>query len=319
MKWLRAQVTFTLITWLGIIVLFTIAAFLLQALFRVNQIFAYGVNPFQKYPCATASLWSTNELGNIFVIALTILGAALLIWSAISFFRVLFSTVRFNLWVRSLRKESLYGGEPIDILHVQEPLLFCYGLIKHRVAISEGLIDNTPVKELSAMVQHERHHQQSKDPRKIFCIQWLEQTFFFIPGYRELAKLFRLVMEVEADQSIEEPKYIQRALSRFLGDSWNRRLAQRRTVSVAYFSITEARLDILLGRTPKISERKLAWGVLVPAIILSIFIFFSQSSGIFAQEYYMTGSTCEYRNAQQWYQQDRGAMCHQSSIAPQVK
>lgn len=295
MSWLRAQITFNLIAWLGIIVLLAIGAFLLQTLFRLNQIFAYGVDPFQSIQCAAGSIWSSNELGNIFIIALMILGAAVLIWSAICFFRVGFSTLRFNRWVHSIRTQSLFENKTIDIIKVSEPMIFCYGLFRHRVAISEALINSTPVQDLTAMVQHELHHQSSRDPLRLFVIQWLEQTYFFIPHFRELTKLFRLNMEVEADQSIDEPRNMRQAMLRYLSGSVNSSFSKRKTVSVAYFSVTEARLDILMGRAPKISDRRLAMGLIIPTIILSIFIFFSQSSDVFAREYYKEGVQCQQK------------------------
>lgn len=293
MKWLRSLVTFNLITWLGVLVLGVTSAFVVQAFFRVDQVFRRGLNPFSEYTCTIVSPWSASSLGNALVIALAIFGTALLIWSCISFIRVTLSTRRVYQWVQSLRVESTIHGFSIDLIDVDGPLVFCYGLLRPRIAVSQMIVDSLPVRELSAMIQHEMHHQQSRDPLKLFVMQWLEQTFFFIPGFRDLVQLFRLSMEMEADETIPEPNDLRRALLYHIGLRLENQLSTESLPSIAYFSVTEARLSILIGHAPDIRNRKLMWGIILPIILISLFIFFGQSSEVFAEEYRVVDASCQ--------------------------
>lgn len=305
MKWLRSLITFNLITWLGIVSLGSIVAFLFQSRFRIERILLYGLEPFPECNCTLVSLWSSSTWVNIVVMSLMILGMALLIWSFISFIRVTFATIRFTLWVNRLRQSALYDGRFIDLLATNEPLIFCYGLFNPHIAVSRSIIQETPDEELAVIIQHEVHHQQEMDPLRLFVIQWLQQTFFFIPGFRDVIQLFKLSIEIEADASISEPAVIRQALLRWM-NVFSRNANKRSSLApVAYFSVTEARLGILVGRAPSIPGWKIVTGLLIPVLMTTVFIFFSQSSGVFAQE---------FRNTQYIAQQSKVLECKQSTL-----
>src|SRR3989344_4751912 len=69
----------------------------------------------------------------------------------------------------------------------QQPIVFCFGLIKSKICLSSGSIKKLSQPELRAVLLHEQHHLLSHEPLKIFIIKALTKILFFLPGIKYLA------------------------------------------------------------------------------------------------------------------------------------
>jgi Zn-dependent protease with chaperone function len=93
--------------------------------------------------------------------------------------------------VRSMEDVTVFD----DIL----PLAFTGGLFRPRVFVSTRLIQALDEGELRAVLLHERHHQESKDPLKGLLVSFVSDLLFFLPVSRFLKKTYDLTSEMAAD------------------------------------------------------------------------------------------------------------------------
>ncbi|HSA97092.1 MAG TPA: M56 family metallopeptidase [Acidobacteriota bacterium] len=79
------------------------------------------------------------------------------------------------------------------------PLAFTGGFFKPRIFISTKLIQSRDEGELRAVILHERHHQEAKDPLKGLFVSFVSDLLFFLPVSRFLKKTYDLTSEMTAD------------------------------------------------------------------------------------------------------------------------
>jgi Zn-dependent protease with chaperone function len=89
--------------------------------------------------------------------------------------------------------------ENVTVFEDRLPLAFTGGFLKPRVFLSTKLMDILDEKELRAVVLHEFHHQESKDPLKGLVVFFLSDFLFFLPVSRLLKKAYHLTAEMTAD------------------------------------------------------------------------------------------------------------------------
>ncbi|MEW5987556.1 MAG: M56 family metallopeptidase [Chloroflexota bacterium] len=89
-----------------------------------------------------------------------------------------------------------------DVVRVNaaQPLVFTHGLLRPRVWLSTGLLASLTDDELEAVLRHEAHHLQARDPLKILLARCLSRALFFIPVARDLTQAYCTTKEIAADQ-----------------------------------------------------------------------------------------------------------------------
>jgi len=94
--------------------------------------------------------------------------------------------------------------ENVTVFENRLPWALTAGFFKPKILISSGLIKALDENELRAVVLHETHHQESKDPLKGLFVSFISDFLFFLPVSRLLKNVYDLTSEMSADaRSIE--------------------------------------------------------------------------------------------------------------------
>jgi Zn-dependent protease with chaperone function len=88
----------------------------------------------------------------------------------------------------------------IIVLATLEPTAMSAGLIRPRIIVSKGLLEQLSKEELKAVLLHELHHCKQKDPLKSFVISIFKDGFGFIPIISSAAYFCKTWMELMADR-----------------------------------------------------------------------------------------------------------------------
>lgn len=89
--------------------------------------------------------------------------------------------------------------ENVTVFEDRMPLAFTGGFLKPRVFVSTKLMEALEEKELRAVILHEFHHQNLKDPLKGLVVSFISDFLFFLPITRFLKKAHCLTAEMTAD------------------------------------------------------------------------------------------------------------------------
>ncbi|PZD94782.1 hypothetical protein DNH61_16250 [Paenibacillus sambharensis] len=93
---------------------------------------------------------------------------------------------------------GLNEGQLIVISHA-EPLAFTMRFWKPVIVLSSGLLDMLDRDELQAVVEHESYHRLKNDPLRIFLLQLIAQTLWFIPLTKWAYENVKILSELQAD------------------------------------------------------------------------------------------------------------------------
>lgn len=74
--------------------------------------------------------------------------------------------------------------------------------ISNGIFISQGACQKLTLKQLEAVVLHEIHHWQKRDPLIQLCLSILGEVFFFIPSIQDLRHHWQLQAELSADAMV---------------------------------------------------------------------------------------------------------------------
>lgn len=134
-------------------------------------------------------------------------------------------------------------GDGISVITDARPNAFCAGYLRPRIYVSAGAIDRLGSSELDAVLAHERHHQDRRDPLRICVVRTLSDALFFLPVLRRLAVRYEALAELAADESAVRgsgsPQPLAAAMMIF---------GERDTSVVG---IAPERVDHLLGAAPR--------------------------------------------------------------------
>ena len=61
-----------------------------------------------------------------------------------------------------------------------KPIVFCYGIFRPKICISESVVQKLNDVELEAVLLHEKQHISTHEPAKLFIIRVLEKLLFFL-------------------------------------------------------------------------------------------------------------------------------------------
>ena len=137
---------------------------------------------------------------------------------------------------------SLPGHAGVQVIDDPAPHAFCAGYLRPDVYVSRGAVDLLSPDELAAVLSHERHHRQSRDPLRFAVGRVLTQALFFLPALGRLDDLYRELAEHRADAF---------AVSSSAGESAALASALLTFESTGGGGISPERVDSLLGQPPR--------------------------------------------------------------------
>ncbi|GAA3403542.1 M56 family metallopeptidase [Paenibacillus hodogayensis] len=98
------------------------------------------------------------------------------------------------------QKFGLAGSAAPLVVASRKPLALTIGIARPRIVVSDGLLRLLDDNELMAVLDHERHHQASRDPFASFVLSWLASVVWYLPILRWTSEQYRIAREVLADQ-----------------------------------------------------------------------------------------------------------------------
>ncbi len=101
-----------------------------------------------------------------------------------------------------LRRAAERAGVTVPLVEVAapEPFACCYGLLRPRILVTSGLTDLLDEQQLAAVLAHEQHHADRRDPARIATLRLLGQFAILFPALRELTDHQAVLTELAADQ-----------------------------------------------------------------------------------------------------------------------
>lgn len=131
------------------------------------------------------------------------------------------------------------------VIDDERPHAFCAGLLRPRVYVTSGALAILDEPALEAVLIHERHHAQRRDPLRLATSRVLGRAMFFLPGLHELGRRQQALAELSADESaINAAPGNRSALARAM-ISFSDAAGPADSVGV-----DPARVDYLLGEAP---------------------------------------------------------------------
>lgn len=98
-----------------------------------------------------------------------------------------------------LNQEYNRQSQDIMVVHHNQSLAFTIGCMKPYIVLSSGLIEMLEDHELEAVIEHETFHQRNRDPLKVFILQLISQSLWFIPVTKWAYQNYKIMSEVLAD------------------------------------------------------------------------------------------------------------------------
>ncbi len=95
--------------------------------------------------------------------------------------------------------EALALSHRVTLVEDVEAYAFAAGLARPRIWLSSGLVALLDEAELAAVLRHERHHVQRRDPLRVLLARSLAHGLFFLPAAGALRDLYMEAKEREAD------------------------------------------------------------------------------------------------------------------------
>lgn len=238
----------------GLLLLLTVWGVLLAPIFR-RAIISLGGSAgcaCDAYFSLFLNPWAVGPL-----IATGVVVGAVLLWGVAKGVMLLVVNIRFS---QQLRQQSTPIPQTIAqqlprslkgrkvLLLPRGDGLFCTGLLRPRVYVSQALISSLAREELAAALAHEAYHLMRRAPLQLFLAIWIEQTFFFLPPAKKLLDDYRLLEELAADahaQMASGPSVLRSALEKTL--TLRSQFPQMHPANaVFFFHPAEARIVYLL-------------------------------------------------------------------------
>ena len=95
--------------------------------------------------------------------------------------------------------KTLDLDDRVDLIDDPVVFTFCYGFRQPRIMLSRGLCEMLDVDELEAVLRHEAHHLEHRDPVKILLVRSLASGLFFLPLAAAFRNSFLAAKELSAD------------------------------------------------------------------------------------------------------------------------
>lgn len=93
------------------------------------------------------------------------------------------------------------GSAVVHLIEDDRPLAFCQGLLRPRIYVSSGTFSTLAPAEIEALLAHERHHAQRRDPLRLAVARVLGGALFFLPVLPRLLERYADEAELAADEA----------------------------------------------------------------------------------------------------------------------
>jgi Zn-dependent protease with chaperone function len=132
----------------------------------------------------------------------------------------------------------------LDVVTWDRAQAFCYGFMHPRICISTGLLALLGPTEVEAVLRHERHHLQRRDPLRVLGWTILCGACGWLTDRAAQADLLR---ELAADRAVIQEQGRAPLASALLTLLTQPRDAYLHGLAVSGVSVTDARIDQLLA------------------------------------------------------------------------
>lgn len=147
-----------------------------------------------------SALFSGFRLSAFLALTLGLLSAAVAWRGGRSLWRRLRASRRFTADLPVV--SSLSSDPSVSVFHDPIPSAFCAGLLSPRVYVSDGAVDRLAEDELAAVVAHERHHAELRDPLRLMAAAVLADALFFLPAVGHIRDRYAAMAELAADEAV---------------------------------------------------------------------------------------------------------------------
>jgi Zn-dependent protease with chaperone function len=104
-------------------------------------------------------------------------------------------------WELSEFYSEVFGdNDRLTIVKSEQSLAFTMGIRSPSIVLSTSLINLLEEEELKAVIEHERFHQNNRDPLLIFILQIIAQSLWFIPLTKWCYENYKIICEILADE-----------------------------------------------------------------------------------------------------------------------
>ena len=126
---------------------------------------------------------------------------------------------------------------------------FSLGMWQPQVWISSGLLEMLADDELLAVLQHEAHHCQQRDPFRLLVSRLISEMFFFVPLLWHLSDYIHLTQEMAADARAIERAGTRRPLASALHKllTVSEHTLSASDMAISQINVTERRILALVS------------------------------------------------------------------------
>ena len=162
--------------------------------------------------------------------------------------------------------------DKINLVDCETPFCFCSGFISPRIHLSRGMAEKLTPEELEAVLLHERHHMENRDPLKILLGSIAVSALFFVPVLKDMFERYLMEKELAADQSAIRHQGHKRGIAGAMYKMLEQKPAALDSPVASGGHFLEARIDYLLGdnfsHRQNISTLRLAISLFVIAFLV---------------------------------------------------
>jgi beta-lactamase regulating signal transducer with metallopeptidase domain len=206
----------------------------------------------------------THPRADTLASGLFILGGAWMLWII---FRTVLTLTRQVQQISPMRSRvqarKYHRGIALEIVDWPTAFAMTVGSVRPTIIISRATeVDLAPA-ELSAVLDHEAHHAQRRDPLLTVVVSVVGQIYGFLPAARHLIERWTMLREITADQAATKDYTDRRGLAGAL-----LKMSTSGVDAVPAFSPNLIRIDTLLR--PETALPAVAWKFWVVGVVLFV-------------------------------------------------
>ncbi len=176
---------------------------LLASLFVIVRLFeawrvAPRANSHQISILGTTLAYPTANADAIVILALAVVGFVVLGIAVVAATQEIAGARRLR---RRLKAAGPVRHNGALIIEDEVPRAFCAGLLRPRTYLSSAALSLLDERALGAVLAHERHHAERRDPLRLATMRVVERASFFLPPLAALARRQRSLAELSADEN----------------------------------------------------------------------------------------------------------------------
>ncbi|MFC0478212.1 M56 family metallopeptidase [Robertmurraya beringensis] len=136
----------------------------------------------------------------------------------------------------SLIRTTFGHNDQLIVVKSSSVLAFTMGYIKPTIVLSTGLIQLLEKDELRAVIEHETFHKNNCDPLKVFLLEIIAQSLWFIPLTHWCQQNYSIISEILADEYAVRKMGSEMELSTALIKLIKYHVSLKTTPSLVHFS-----------------------------------------------------------------------------------